>query len=121
MWRPTGNTDGCYTLVDYNIPANATMAETIMTEEESEEERSERSASSEAASIIDAEGFISPSGDSSGHCAELSVRDNEQIEVRTGDVVGYYVDHFRAGKVTEMKVAFNGWNILMMSQILWRI
>ena len=93
VWRPTGTTDGCYTLVGYNIPLDDAM-----TEEESEDERS---ASSEAASIIDTEGFLSPSGDSSDplrRCVKLLVRDNEQIEVQQGDVVGYYVDHFRDGE-----------------------
>ena len=83
----------------YNIPlhdANAAMTES-MTEEDSEDERS---ASSGAASIIDTEGFLSPSGvkdDPLRRCVELSVRDNEQIEVQQGDVVGYYVDHFKNG------------------------
>ena len=93
VWRPTGNTDGCYTLVGYNIPlhdANVTMTE--------EMSRSDRG----AGSIIDTEGFLSPSGDSDyplrmRRCVELSVRDNEQIEVQQGDVMGYYVDHFRDG------------------------
>ena len=95
VWRPTGTTDGCYTLVGYNIPLHDanTMTE-AMTEEESVEDRG---AASEAPSIM---GFLSPSGDSSdplGRCVELSVRDNEEIEVQQGDVVGYYVDHFRDG------------------------
>ena len=90
VWRPNGTTDGCYTLVDYNIPLHDANA--AMTEED------EKSASSEAASIIDTEGFLSPSGvmgDPLHRCVELSVRDNEQIEVQQGDVVGYYVDHLR--------------------------
>ena len=88
VWRPTGNTEGCYILVGYNIPlhdANVTMTEV--------EDRG-------AGSIIDTEGFLSPSGvdgDPLGRCVELSVRDNEQIEVQQGDVVGYYVDHFLDG------------------------
>ena len=74
VWRPTGNTDGCYTLVGHNTPLQ------------------------DARQPVDE--FLSPSGDSSDplrRCVELSVRDTEQIEVQQGDVVGYYVDHFRAG------------------------
>ena len=92
VWRPTGTIDGCYTLVGYNIP----LHDETMT---GEDERS-RSSFSRTASIIDTEGFLSPSGvdgDPLGRCVELSVRDNEQIEVQQGDVVGYYVDHFRDG------------------------
>ena len=105
MWRPTGSTDGCYTLVGYNIPlhdVSAAMTET-MTEKESVEDRSDEDSDSEASDsedIIDTEGFLSPSGDSSDplrRCVELSVRENEQIEVQQGDVVGYYVDRFMAG------------------------
>ena len=94
VWRPTGNTDGCYTLVGYNIPlhdANAAVNGT-MTEEESMEGSSSETARQ---SIIETEGFLSPPGDSSdplNHCVELSVRDSEQLEVQAGDVVGYYVD-----------------------------
>ena len=95
VWRPTGNTDGCYTLVDYNIPANGTMTET-MTEEESRS-GSKRSAANDAASILGTGGFLSPPGNNMPRCVGLSVRDNEQIEVQQGDVVGYYVDHFKDG------------------------
>ena len=49
VWRPTASTDGCYTLVGYNIPLHGET----MTEED------ERSRSGQAASIIDTEGFLS--------------------------------------------------------------
>ena len=85
VWRPTG-IEGCYELVDYNIPLDdARMSETEM---------------SDSSVIIDAEGFLSPPGDNSDplhRCVVLPVRENQQIEFQTGDVVGYYVDHFRDG------------------------
>ena len=85
VWRPTG-IEGCYELVDYNIPLDdAKMSETEM---------------SDSSVIIDAEGFLSPPGDNSDplhRCVVLPVRENQQIEFQTGDVVGYYVDHFKNG------------------------
>ena len=80
VWRPTG-IKGCYKLVDYNIPLDdARMSETGI---------------SDSSVIIDAEGFLSPPGDN--RCVVLPVRENQQIEFQTGDVVGYYVDYFRDG------------------------
>ena len=85
VWRPTGGIEGCYKLVDYNIPLdNARMSETEI---------------SNSSVIIDAEGFLSPPGGNSDlrRCVVLPVRENQQIEFQTGDVVGYYVDYFRDG------------------------
>ena len=48
--------------------------------------------------IIEAEGFLSPPGDKDhplDHCVALPVRESRQIEFQSGDVVGYYVDHFK--------------------------
>ena len=85
VWRPTG-IEGCYKLVDYNIPLDdARMSETEM---------------SDSSVIIDAEGFLSPPGNNSDplhRCVVLPVRENQQIEFQPGDVVGYYVDYFRDG------------------------
>ena len=69
VWRPTG-IDGCYDLVGYNTPLD---------DEDSEE-------------------FLSPPGDSGDplhRCVVLPVRESQQIEFQAGDVIGYYVDHFR--------------------------
>ena len=88
VWRPSGSIAGCCTRVGYNIPIHD--ANGAVTEEESTDKRS----------VIDTEGFLSPSGvdgDPLRRCVELSVRDTEQIEVQQGDVVGYYVDHFSDG------------------------
>ena len=86
VWRPTG-IEGCYKLVDYNIPLDdARMSETEM---------------SDSSIIIDAEGFLSPPGNNSDplhRCVVLPVRENQQIEFQTGDVMGYYVDHFKNEK-----------------------
>ena len=84
VWRPTG-IEGCYKLVDYNIPLDdARMSETGI---------------SDSPDIIDAEGFLSSLGGNSDlrRCVVLPVRENQQIEFQTGDVVGYYVDYFRDG------------------------
>ena len=86
VWRPTGTGDGCYSLVDFNIPLDNAM----------EEERE----ISESNIIIEAEGFLSPPGnehDPFHRCVVLPVRENKQIEVKAGDIVGYYVDRFRKG------------------------
>ena len=86
VWRPTG-IEGCYKLVDYNIPLDdARMSETEI---------------SDGSVIIDAEGFLSPPGNNSNQlhrCVVLPVRENQQIEFQPGDVVGYYVDHFKNEK-----------------------
>ena len=85
VWRPTANgVDGCYELVDYNIPLD--------------DAREEEMNISDSTSIIEAEGFLSPPGDRNDplhRCVVLPVRESQQIEVQPGDVVGYYVDHIR--------------------------
>ena len=82
VWRPTG-IEGCYKLVDYNVPLDdARMSETEMSD----------------SSVI--MGFLSPPGNNSNplhRCVVLQVRENQQTEFQPGDVVGYYVDHFRDG------------------------
>ena len=71
MWRPT-DINGCYSLVNFNSPVDENGDD----------------------------GFLSPPdnrrGDPLDHCVTLSVPEDQQIEVQSGDVVGYYVDHFRA-------------------------
>ena len=43
------------------------------------------------------DGFLNP-GNPLRRCVELSVTEDQQIEVQSGDVVGYYVDYFRNGE-----------------------
>ena len=86
VWRPTANgVEGCYELVDYNIPLD--------------DAREEEMNVSDSTSIIETEGFLSPLGDNGplDRCVVLPVRESQQIEVQPGDVVGFYVDHFRNG------------------------
>ena len=69
VWRPTGTLDGCYSLVGYNQPMNTSAGE---------------------------DSFLNPMGGRDNpldHCVVLSVAQDEQIEVQSGDVVGYYVDN----------------------------
>ena len=69
VWRPSGPS-GCYRLVGFNRPVGSQGED----------------------------GFLSPPGDNSDQlhrCVVLSVTEDEQIEVQSGDVVGYYVDRFR--------------------------
>ena len=84
MWRLTANgVDGCYELVDYNIPLD--------------DAREDEMNVSNSAVIIQAEGFLSPPGDTNDplhRCVVLPVRESQQIEVQPGDVVGYYVHLF---------------------------
>ena len=65
VWRPNGTT-GCYSLVDYNHPLDNNGMET----------------------------FLRPD-DPLNNCVVLTVEEDEQIEVQSGDVVGYYVDSNR--------------------------
>ena len=84
VWRPTG-TEGCYELVGYNIPLdNANETERNI---------------SDSGTIIEREGFFSPSGlnNQLHRCVVLSVRESKQIDFMAGDVVGYYVDRFQNG------------------------
>ena len=86
VWRPTANgVDGCYELVDYNIPLDDARVEEMNI--------------TDSTSIIEAEGFLSPPGDIGPlhRCVVLPVRESQQIEFQPGDVVGYYVDYFRDG------------------------
>ena len=83
VWRPTG-INGCYELVGYNIPLD--------------DARVEEREISNSGTIIEAEGFLSPPGDKDDpldHCVVLPVRESQQIEFQPGDVIGYYVDHFK--------------------------
>ena len=67
VWRPTGPS-GCYSLVGFNRPVGSQGED----------------------------GVLSPPGVSSAplhRCVVLPVTEEEQIEVQSGDVVGYYVDH----------------------------
>ena len=67
VWRPTG-ISGCYSLVDFNRPVDGNGDD----------------------------GFLSPPDGTDGpldRCVVLSVPEDQQIEVQSGDVVGYYVDH----------------------------
>ena len=67
VWRPTGPS-GCYSLVGFNRPVGSEGEDTV----------------------------LDPPGDSSDplhRCVVLPVTEDQQIEVQSGDVVGYYVDH----------------------------
>ena len=92
VWRPTG-TEGCYELVGYNIPLD----------DANEEEKN----ISVSGTIIEREGSLSPPGDDDDplhRCVVLPVRESKQIDFMAGDVVGYYVDHFKDG----IMVVFSG-------------
>ena len=72
VWRPNRTivSDGCYSLVGLNQP---------MTDDDDDEEP-----------------FLSPIDDGPlRRCVVLSVAEDEQIEVQSGDVVGYYVDSLK--------------------------
>ena len=71
VWRPNG-TAGCYSLVGYNHPLDNIGMESYLV-------------------------AINDNNSPLDHCVVLTVEDDEQIEVQSGDVVGYYVDHFKAG------------------------
>ena len=67
VWRPTGPS-GCYSLVGFNGPVGSDGGD----------------------------GFLSPpdgTDDPLDRCVVLPVTEDQQIEVQSGDVVGYYVDH----------------------------
>ena len=70
VWRPSGS--GCYSLVGFNRPVDSNEGDE----------------------------FLSPPGDSNDplhRCVVLSVTEEDQIQVQSGDVVGYYVDSFKNG------------------------
>ena len=72
VWRSTG-IDGCYELVDYNTPLDV---------EESEVSDS---------FIIDGEGFLIPGrGSAPEYRAVVPVRESQQMQFLSEDVVGYY-------------------------------
>ena len=68
VWRP----NGCYSLVGYNHPLDNNGMESYLV-------------------------AINDNNSPLEDCVVLTVEEDEQIEVQSGDVVGYYVDHFRAG------------------------
>ena len=71
VWRPNGPT-GCYSLVGYNHPLDNDGMESYLV-------------------------AINNNSSPLHRCVVLTVEEDEQIEVQSGDVVGYYVDHFRDG------------------------
>ena len=66
VWRPTGPS-GCYSLVGFNRPVGSDGED----------------------------GVLRPMDGALDRCVVLSLTEDQQIEVQSGDVVGYYVDHFR--------------------------
>ena len=66
VWEPVGS-DRCYRLVDSNVPDDAVVAEE----------------------------YLVPPDNGIDHCVVLTVREERQIMVQPGYVVGYYVDYFR--------------------------
>ena len=79
VWRPTG-TEGCYELVGYNEPP-------LDDRQDESGQRGLRSTNPPGPEY----GTLNPVD----RCVELTVRENEQIDFQPGDVVGYYVDHFK--------------------------
>ena len=82
VWRSTG-IEGCYDLVGYNTPLDAegSVVNSVV--------------------IIGTEGFLSPprgNDDPLDLCVVLPVTESQQIEFQSGDVIGYYVDHFTNGQ-----------------------
>ena len=67
VWEPVGS-DRCYRLVDFNVPEDAVVAE---------------------------EYLVPPDNGIVDRCVVLTVREERQIMVQPGYVVGYYVDYFR--------------------------
>ena len=67
VWEPVGS-DRCYRLVDFNVPEDAVVAEEYLVPSDN--------------GIVD-------------RCVVLTVREERQIMVQPGYVVGYYVDYFR--------------------------
>ena len=87
VWRSTG-IDGCYERVGYNTPLDAD----------------------------DTEEFLSPPGDSNDplhRCVVLPVRESQQIEFQSGDVIGYYVD-FSMMEMTGIVVVFSGLRVMRL-------
>ena len=67
VWRPTGPS-GCYSLVGFNRPVGSEGEDGVLNP-------------------------LGVNGDPLRRCVVLSVTEDQQIEVQSGDVVGYYVDH----------------------------
>ena len=70
VWRPTDISGECYSLVNFNRPVDGNGHD----------------------------GVLYPPGDSNNplhRCVVLSVPEDQQIEVQSGDVVGYYIDRFK--------------------------
>ena len=81
VWRSTG-IDGCYDLVGYNSPLDA-----------------DESLVPDSVITIDGERVLCPGRDNAPDCCVvLPVRESQQIEFQSGDVIGYYVDRFRDGE-----------------------
>ena len=77
IWRSTDN-NGCYELVGHNTPLDAD--ESLVPE----------------SVIMNGEGFLLFGRDNAPvRCVVLPVRESQQIEFQSGDVIGYYVDRFR--------------------------
>ena len=68
VWAPTETSD-CYRLVDFNTPTDAVVPEE----------------------------YLTPPDNGIARCVVLTVREEEQIAVEPGYVVGYYVDYSRRG------------------------
>ena len=68
VWEPT-EINGCYRLVDFNVPEDAVVAEE----------------------------YLVPPDNDMDRCVVLTVREERQIMVQPGYIVGYYVDYFRDG------------------------
>ena len=73
VWRPNGTT-GCYSLVDYNHPLDNNGMETFLRP---------------LTGLLD---NCNNNNSPLHRCVVLTVEEDEQIEVQSGDVVGYYVD-----------------------------
>ena len=91
VWRSTG-IEGCYDLVGYNTPLDV-----------------DRSQVSDSVVFINGEGFLLHGKDSAPDgCVVLPVRENNQIDFQSGDVIGYYFDYF-----------INGYNLQDLGGIQW--
>ena len=66
VWEPT-EINGCYRLVGFNVPEDAVVVEE----------------------------YLVPPDNGMNRCVVLTVREERQIMVQPGYVVGYYVDYFR--------------------------
>ena len=93
VWRSTG-IEGCYELEGYNVPMDE------IAHYNSNRQLDDVSGEDDESETQGTEIFLSPPGDKNDpldHCVVLPVRENQQIQVQRGDIVGYYVDRFRDG------------------------